>query len=103
MFDMSQLNSQMDSLSDDQVVNAIETLRQNRGLLGPAIKMFAAKFGAAEWADVILSPETTREQLVQLFAIVKREKANGPDAIRAAVYADPITSPLVEKQVDIRS
>lgn len=91
--DLSGLNAQMDKLDDNQVVAAIEQLRANRGLLGPAIKMFASKYGAEEWADVILSPETTRDQLVRLFAIVKEQRENGPDAIQQQSSAIPSPAP----------
>lgn len=97
MFDLSKINTQMDGMDDEQMLSVVEQLRANRGLLGPAIRMFAARYGAEEWADLILSPETTREQLAQLFRIVKQEKDNGPEAIRSAVIADPVTGPLVTK------
>lgn len=97
MMNFNALGQQVDKYDEEQIVNVIDQLRANRGLLGPAIRMFAAKYGAAEWADIILSPETTREQLVRLFAIVKEEKENGPDAIRIAVANDPVTGPLVTR------
>ncbi len=101
MFNLDALNAQVDRLDESQVLSAIEQLRANRGLLGPAIKMFAAKYGAEEWADVILAPETTKEQLVRLFQIVKEQRDGGPEGIRNAILNDPVTGPLVAK-ADLR-
>lgn len=97
MMNLDALGAKIDKLDENQVVMAIEQLRANRGLLGPAIRMFASKYGAEEWADVILSPETTKEQLVRLFQILKEQKANGPEAVRTAVLNDSVTGPLVAR------
>lgn len=97
MMNLDALNTQMDKIDETQLVSIIQTLRSSRGLLGPAIRMFAARYGAEEWADVILSDDTTEEQLTQLFRLVKQERDNGVEAIRAAILSDPITGPLVAK------
>lgn len=94
MIDFTGLSQQVDSIDDTQLVALIQKLRSMRGLVGPAIKLFARQYGAEEWAEFILSDDVSEEQLVALFTIVKREKANGAEAVREALRTDPITGPL---------
>lgn len=92
----------IDNLPDEQLVAIIGQLRANRGLLGPMIRTFARQWGAGEWADFILSDKVTEDQLLALFHVVKREKGNGVEAVRAALASDPITGPIFAT-FDVRS